>query len=142
MVWNLEEAISYYKSQGAPADQNALIALLKEVQRECGSISRAGVAEIAESYGIKDSLLLALIRRVPGLRLDGKHTLEICAGPNCGKRGKLCQFVDANWGKNPENCTVKYVPCLRQCGKGPNIRWDGKLYNGADEALLRKLLNG
>jgi hypothetical protein len=29
---------------------------------------------------------------------------------------------------------------MRQCGKGPNIRWDGQLYNGADEALLRRLV--
>ena len=34
MSWNLEEAISYYKTQGAPADQSALIGLLKEIQQE------------------------------------------------------------------------------------------------------------
>ena len=28
MAWNLDEAAQYYKKQGAPADQNALIALL------------------------------------------------------------------------------------------------------------------
>jgi len=26
------------------------------------------------------------------------------------------------------------------CGKGPNLKWDGTLYNGADEALIRKLV--
>ena len=36
--------------------------------------------------------------------------------------------------------TVRTVPCMRQCGKGPNIRFDGRLYNGADEALIRSLL--
>ena len=41
MNWNLEEAISYYRSMGAPSDQNALIGLLKEIQRERGSISYA-----------------------------------------------------------------------------------------------------
>jgi hypothetical protein len=29
---------------------------------------------------------------------------------------------------------------MRLCGKGPNIRWDGTLYHGADEALLKMLL--
>lgn len=29
MEWNLEEALDYYRRQGAPGDQNALIALLK-----------------------------------------------------------------------------------------------------------------
>ena len=30
MAWSLEEAISYYRKQGAPRDQSALVALLKE----------------------------------------------------------------------------------------------------------------
>jgi hypothetical protein len=29
---------------------------------------------------------------------------------------------------------------MRQCGKGPNLRFDGTLYNGADETLLAKLM--
>ena len=140
MDWNLEEAISYYRSMGAPSDQTALIGLLKEIQRERGSISYADLSAITRSYGIKEGLLLVLIRRIPSLRLAGKHTLELCAGPNCSKRAKLADFVEKNWGKNPEKFTVKYVPCMRMCGKGPNIRWDGQVYNGADEELLKKLL--
>ena len=35
---------------------------------------------------------------------------------------------------------LRFLPCQRQCGKGPNIKWDGKLYNRADEKLLRQLL--
>ena len=140
MDWNLEEALSYYRSMGAPGDQNALIGLLKEIQRERGSISYADLGAITRGYGIKEGLLLALIRRIPSLRLAGKHTLELCAGPNCSRRVKLADFVEKNWGKNPEHFTVRYVPCMRLCGKGPNIRWDGQVYNGADEELLKKLL--
>ena len=140
MDWNLEEAISYYRSMGAPSDQTALIGLLKEIQRERGSISYADLSAIIRSYGIKEGLLLALIRRIPSLRLAGKHTLELCSGPNCSKRAKLADFVEKNWGENPEHFTIKYVPCMRMCGKGPNIRWDGQVYNGADEELLKKLL--
>lgn len=140
MDWNLDEAISYYRSMGAPSDQTALIGLLKEIQRERGSISYADLSAITRSYGIKEGLLLALIRRIPSLRLAGKHTLELCAGPNCSKKAKLADFVEKNWGANPEHFTIKYVPCMRMCGKGPNIRWDGQVYNGADEELLKKLL--
>ena len=140
MDWNLEEAISYYRSMGAPSDQTALIGLLKEIQRERGSISYADLSAITRSYGIKEGLLLALIRRIPSLRLAGKHTLELCAGPNCSKKANLADFVEKNWGANPEHFTIKYVPCMRMCGKGPNIRWDGQVYNGADEELLKKLL--
>ena len=48
MVWNLHEALEYYKRQGAPADQNALISLLTEVQAEhSGSIPKALLVDIA-----------------------------------------------------------------------------------------------
>jgi NADH:ubiquinone oxidoreductase subunit E len=29
---------------------------------------------------------------------------------------------------------------MRQCGKGPNLRFDGKLYHGADAKLLEQLM--
>ena len=34
MAWNLEEAMHYYKKQGAPRDQSALVSLLREIQQE------------------------------------------------------------------------------------------------------------
>lgn len=141
MCWNLEEAVSYYRRQGAPGDQNAVIGLLREVQQENGgSIPQHLLPEIADAYGVKESFLLAVIRRLPSLRLAGRHCLELCAGPNCGKRAELAAFVEKTCGKDPEKLTVKQVPCMRLCGKGPNIRWDGTVYHHADEALLRRLL--
>ena len=91
---------------------------------------------------VKDALLLALIRRIPSLHLADVHCLEICAGPNCGKHKELAAFVERNYGQKPKGFTLKYVPCMRMCGKGPNIRWDGKIINGAGEALLREILDG
>lgn len=141
MNWNLTEAITYYARQGAPGDQNALVNLLREVQEESGGrIPRNVLPEIAEGLRTKESLLLALIRRYPSLRLADTHTLELCGGPNCPRKAPLAAFVENTWGANPAKFTVKQVPCMRMCGKGPNIRWDGKLYHGADEALLRKLI--
>ncbi len=136
MAWSLEEAIAYYQQQGAPRDQNALIALLGEVQQEFDGIPRWMLHDIAEGYAIKDGVLLALIRRVPRLRLEDTHTLEICAGPNCGKHTALAA---AGENLRRQGITVRFVPCMRQCGKGPNIKWDGQLYHGAEEALLKKL---
>lgn len=141
MSWNLSEAITYYKTQGAPGDQNALVNLLREVQQEhSGGIPRYTLPEIAGGCGVKESYLLALIRRLPSLRLADTHCLELCGGPNCGKRAALAAFAERTWGTKPEKFTVKQVPCMRMCGKGPNIKWDGKLYHQADEALLRRLI--
>lgn len=136
-MWDLTEAVSYYKSQGAPQDQSALISLLQEIQEENGgSIPPRLVKEAAEGFGVRESLLLALIRRVPRLRLSDQHALEICAGPNCGK----CQTL-AKYGETlqSEKIQVRFVPCMRMCGKGPNIRFDGTVYHQADESLLKRL---
>lgn len=138
MDWNLEEAIDYYGRQGAPRDQTALLNLLREAQQESGGrIPSWMLGQVAEAYSVKESLLLALIRRFPSLRLGDSHTLEICAGPNCGKHRALAEAVGR---LRDEKITVKFMPCMRMCGKGPNLKWDGKLYHRADEALLKKLL--
>lgn len=138
MDWNLDEAIAYYKKQGAPRDHSAVTALLKEIQLENGgSIPMAAVTRMAETLETKESFFLALIRRLPSLRLSDVHTLELCAGPNCGKHTALAAFAEKNCGSKVK---LKFVPCMRMCARGPNLRFDGKLYHGADEDLLRKLL--
>ena len=84
MDWNLEEALEYYKRQGAPGDQNACVNLLKEIQQEKGGIPMWMITRAAEVLGARESLFLALVRRIPSLRLSDSHLLEVCAGPNCG----------------------------------------------------------
>ena len=141
MEFNLQEALDWYKKQGAPSDQPSLVSLLKEIQQGCGgSIPQWAVTRTAEAYGVKETFLLAIIKRYPSLRLSDTHCLELCAGPNCSKRARLAEFVETTYGAKPKDFTLKYTGCMRMCGKGPNLRWDGTLYNGADEALIRKLI--
>ena len=87
---------------------------------------------------MKETFLAAIIRRIPSLRMADRHLLEICGGPNCPKKANLSHFLDRAGGK----LEVKLVPCMRLCGKGPNIRWDGTVYPQADEELLRRLIEG
>ena len=136
MDWNLTEAMEYYASQGAPGEQGALIALLREIQQACGGIPTEALGEIARGYGVKEGLILALIKRIPSLNLKESRCLELCAGSNCRNGAGLCDYVRSRY----PNITVKTVPCMRLCGKGPNLRWKGALYHGADRALIDKLL--
>lgn len=140
-MWDITEAIAYYKRQGAPSDQTALTALLKEVQQENGgSVPAYSVAAMAEQLQVKESYLLAIIKRIPSLRLQDTHLLEMCAGPNCGKRTELAALAEKLCKANPK-VTLKFTQCMRMCGKGPNLKFDGKIYNGVSEALLRRLLD-
>ena len=84
MHWDLNEAIDYYRRQGAPGDQNALKNLLAEVQAEQGgAIPQYVLPVIAEKLGVKETFLAAIIRRIPSLRMADRHLLEICGGPYC-----------------------------------------------------------
>lgn len=140
-MWDLDGAIVYYRKQGAPGDQTALVALLREIQQENGGRIPAWSLELlAEKLGLKSSFLFALIRRYPTLRLGDGHSLEICAGPNCSKHGALRDAAEAICKRFPDKIALKYVPCMRLCGKGPNLKWDGKLYHKADRKLLEDLI--
>lgn len=139
MAWNMTEAVQYYKKQGAPSDQTALLALLREMQEEFGAIPPGMLPELAVLLGVKESFLLAMIRRQPRLRVGNTHTLELCAGPNCGKQTELAALAE-QLCRDRTDITLKFVPCMRLCGKGPNLRWDGTLHHRADEKLLRSLL--
>ena len=139
MAFSLEESVAYYKKQGAPSDQSALVSLLREVQQENGgAIPRSALPALTEGLGVKESYLLAVIRRIPSLRLSDSHTLEMCGGPNCGKHAALAAAAEKLC--KGKNVTLKFVPCMRLCGKGPNLKWDGTLYHKADEALIKRLL--
>lgn len=143
MAWNLDEALAHYGSQGAPGDQIALVSLLKEVQAEHhGGIPQWVLPQIALAYGVKENYLTAVIRRFPSLRLEDTHCLELCGGPNCSKRKALASFVERTYGTNPATFTLKFTGCMRMCGKGPNIKWDGQIYHQADEDLIRRLVEG
>ena len=133
----MDEIVEYYRRLGAPQDQQAVISLLREVQSLHGGSIPQWVPEVlAQKLGTKPGLLLALIRRIPSLRLKDQHLLEICAGPNCSRKGDLARLAEQYRGR----VEVRLVPCMRQCGKGPNLRFDGKLYNGADDNLLEQLM--
>ena len=134
----MEEILTYYRKQGAPGDQTALVNLLKEVQALYGAVPQWAVGTIAESYDIKESFILAVVKRIPSLRMQDTHLLELCAGPNCGKHTALAAAAEKLCKE--KGVTLKYIGCQRMCGKGPNIKYDGKLYHKVTEELLKELL--
>lgn len=140
MEWNLAEALDYYRRQGAPSDQTALVSLLREMQQENGgSIPTYLLAEAAGSYGIRETFLRAIVKRIPSLKLADQHVLELCAGPNCGKHTLLAAEAERIAAASGGKITLKFVPCMRMCAKGPNLRYDGTLHSGATAELLKSL---
>ena len=148
--WDLNEAIEYYRKDGAPQSQDALIALLREVQEENeGVLPSYMIREIAKKLKIKESFLMAIIKRYPSLRLDSApNFLEVCGGPNCAKNNsaKLMRFimekykVESGGISEKGKFAYKIGGCMKHCGKGPNIRWNGEVYNKMDEKKLVQLI--
>ena len=65
MSWNMEEAVQYYKKQGAPGDQTALVSLLMEAQQEHGgAIPAYLLPRLAIALETKENYLMAVIRRM------------------------------------------------------------------------------
>ena len=141
MAWTLEEAVSYYKKQGAPQDQSALIALLREIQQENGgSIPGFLLEETAALCGTKATFLQAIVKRIPSLRLKDQHLLEVCAGPNCGKHRAIAEYAEKLTGATGGKVVLRYSPCMRMCGKGPNVKLNGQIHHQMTEEKLRELL--
>jgi len=141
-----ERAIDYYRSQGAPQDQQMLGALLREVQEmDGGALQEETILNIAQSYAIKPSMLTALVRCIPALRMaHAPNRLEMCH--HCLKSRALAAFVEREYGAKPGCVSTKGrfvlspVHCMKNCNKGAAIRWNGTLYVNADEELIRSLI--
>ncbi len=133
-MWNLIQTVQWYRHRGAPGDQQELRNLLREVQEACGGLDQAIMEQLAQALDVKVSFLVAVAKRTPGLALEKGNVLELCAGVNCGRHKALREFA-----QSLPNVKVKLVGCMRLCGKGPNVRFNGKLYHGADPALLKRL---
>ena len=144
----LREMTAYYADQGAPQDQQMLIALLREAQEaEGGVLSPDTLCAVAKAYSIKDTMLQAIIRRIPGLRCsNAPHTLEICG--TCRAGAKLRNFVEKTYGvksgtsNEAAGFLYRVTPCMKNCKNGPSVRWDGKLISHADEAIIREMIAG
>lgn len=147
--WNLHEAVEYYKGQDAPQNQFALVELLKEVQEHNGGVlTDIVVEEIAALFNTKVTFLNAVIKRYPSLKpASSPHRLEVCGGKNCSANGSAALLKHLRDVYGVENGGVsrkggfsfKICGCLKQCGKGPNIKWDGEIYNAATPELIKKL---
>lgn len=143
---DLSHLIDYYLEQGAPAEQQSLIMLLKEVQQICGGALPSHVLpEIAEAYRIKSVILQALVRRIPSLYTEqAPHRLEICG--TCSKSASVVKFVEEAYGVKSGEISKTggfffcVTGCMKNCRQGPSVRWDGQLISRVSTDTLRHLI--
>ena len=142
---SLASYIEQYRSQGAPEDQQMLIALMRDAQQlDGGALRQETLDRIASELSVPGSILNAIIRRIPMLRMaDAPHRLDMCGG--CDGAQELIEDISRVYQVDKDGVSMKgrfvlrVTGCLKRCGLGPAIRWDGKTYDEADVELIRQL---
>ena len=145
----LKEIIKAYRDRGAARDQNELIQLLREVQTLFGGvIPQKALERTAEKLELKMTFIDALLKRYPSIRTeDAPHTLSVCGGKNCARQAALSDFVERTYGVQAGGTAeagfrYKAAGCMKKCGTGPCVKWDGDIHTGMTEEKLRKLIEG
>lgn len=150
MKESLQEIALYYKNQGAPSDQSALLSCLREAQQACGGMLDADAQqEIGAALGVKPTYLQAVAKRISDLKLSGaSHTLTVCQGVNCSREGKsIHRYLEDELGARPGKTFLggkwmyQTVGCQRACRTSPNVRVDGQLMTGMTLERLKEILH-
>ena len=143
----LAQILSFYQSRGAARDQNELVSLLRETQALYGGVIPQGaLEEITRALGFRDSFLPAVLRRYPSIKTEAvRHSLTVCQGPSCGRRRELLDFLSRAYGVEPGGVAaagfrLQSGGCMKNCGSGPCVRWDGTVYTGMTPESLRALI--
>ena len=74
-----------------------------------------------------------------------RHSLTVCQGPSCSRRRELLDFLSSEYGVEPGGVAaagfrLQTGGCMKNCGKGPCVRWDGTVYTGMTPEFLRALI--
>lgn len=151
----LEDIFAYYGSLDKPVPQDETVNLLREIQELCGFISPEMKRRVADTLGVKETVLTCLIRRFPSLKeADYCHTVTVCTGERCGRRQGMEIFqavkrelqireIDSGGSALSKNGKVllKTQNCLKQCRTSPNLMIDGKVYRQVRPEEVPKLLS-
>ncbi|MFR8530905.1 MAG: NAD(P)H-dependent oxidoreductase subunit E [Anaeromassilibacillus sp.] len=127
----LENILERYKDTAGPGDQQAVIALLREVQQLYGCVPDSVQQRVACR---RHTRLPDCSAGAEGHLAAYRHRIVVHRPALLGKGGT----ASARCGKCPGNCPGETTPdgcfrletrnCLKQCGSAPNLTVDQTLY--------------
>jgi formate dehydrogenase subunit gamma len=142
----LTKLISFYEDDFLGADQNSLLACMKEIQAQFGLVPEEALRMMSTQLKTSPAILRGLILRSPSLRTETKiHTITLCNGERCSNRGAVA-FIRSV--EKALNCDVggktkdgrfelKAQRCLHRCEFGINVNIDAAEHT---QMTLEKLL--
>ena len=143
----LDELMEAYRSRGAARDQNELVQMLREAQTLCGGvIPQKALEQIAQALEIKMTFIDAVLKRYTSIKVSSaQHLLTICGARKCIKGAQLADFIEREYRVRPGGISragfrYRVAGCMKACGKGPCIKWDGELYTNMTIDRLRHMV--
>jgi len=131
-------------------DRGGLIAVLEEIQAECGYLPEKALRIVSErkGYSLVDVYGVATFYRSFSLRPRGKHLVCACLGTACHVRGapRTVQEIEQQLGiKAGETTldrefTLETVNCLGACALGPVVVIDGHYFSKVRKSRVGHLL--
>ena len=121
-----------------PSEKRYSLAILQDLQRRFGYVSRECLELVSKDLGIKLSALysMATFYRALSLEPRGKHIIRVCDGTACHIRGApvvldaLKRSLKINPGETTKDglFTIETVNCLGACAIAPVMVVDEKYY--------------
>jgi len=127
-----------------------LLSILQDVQKECGYLPEERLREIAVGLGtpLIDVYGVATFYKSFSLKPRGRHLIKVCLGTACHVRGssrivdEIGRKLDVKPGETSENgeFSLDTVMCLGCCAIGPVVVIDGKYYGQVIPAKVESIL--
>lgn len=146
----IREILDYYGGREDRASQETVVEMLRELQDAQGYLSPGILAAAAETAGVKESTVRAILKRCPSLKTTPyRHEIVVCLGKNCGgKNMGVVQELRRRLKIGPDGISadgsvkMSTRPCLKSCRTAPNVMVDGKLCPGLTAGEILRIVEG
>ncbi|MFO7889092.1 MAG: NADH-quinone oxidoreductase subunit NuoE [bacterium] len=131
--------------------ESGLIAMLQDIQKAEGFLSRKALELVAEEVDVSISRVYSLATFYKAFRLtpQGRHVIKLCTGTACHVRGadKLQEKLERDLNIKPGETskdgrfTLEAVRCVGCCGLAPVVVIDENFHGKLNQKKLDKVLN-
>ena len=127
-----QEIVDYYGGQKDAKSQDNIVEMLREVQELYGYIPSEKTGAMADTLGVKQTLLLQLVKLYPSFKkAPYGHCITVCTGARCGSEGSAEVFeavLKAVETSVSGAFKIMMKECLKQCKTAPNLMVDSDSY--------------
>lgn len=133
-------------------DREALVEMLRELNRQLGYLDRETLALLAQGLGLRQSRVYSVASFYSMLDLEprGRHVIKLCQDAPCHVAGgkevwdALEQELGAPFGATTRDgkWSLLTTSCIGACAVGPVMMLDDEIYGNLTPERVREILAG